>query len=174
MIEMGGNDSACIDYRIPERLGALSLTCFYPDSGQPESRIGGGKTRHIAGYDARIDGEILPHIDFTGSNSDTLERYPVTVRAQFQIVTDMNSRRKVTDLLGEFLAHAFDPPEKLPVLGLVHERNQPITHLQPEHVHRHDIIPARVLRLRLDNGRCRRLRCKPLAALFHQIGTATA
>jgi hypothetical protein len=64
----------------------------------------------------------------------------------------VHRRREEADLLGELLAQAADALQQLAVLALVDQRDQAVADLQPEHIHRRHVGPARLLRL----GRRRR------------------
>jgi len=102
MIQMCSHDRAGINYRIASiwacsRWLASTHTAGSPNAG---SLVGvrAGCPKH--GRDLWQDNS---HADLAAADRYTLEGNAITVGSQIEVVTDVNRRRKETDLLGEFL-----------------------------------------------------------------------
>jgi hypothetical protein len=70
---------------------------------------------------------------------------PVAVRLQLEVVADVHRRGQEADFLGELLAQPRMRLQELAVLALVDQRDQAVADLQPEHVDRRHVVPARLL-----------------------------
>ncbi|MNX81502.1 hypothetical protein D3C86_1131910 [compost metagenome] len=64
----------------------------------------------------------------------------------------MHHRRQEAHVLRELLAQAADAVQQFTVLGVVHQRDQPVAHFQPQLIHHGHVVPTglggRGLRLR--------------------------
>jgi len=106
--------------------------------GTQVARFGHVRTRYaIAATRSRYRDHYV-----TDADLDALQRNPVTIGAQFQVVADVDHRRQEADFLRELLADALDPLEQFAVRILVDERNQPVADFEAERVDHRHVVPA--------------------------------
>ncbi|AHG33440.1 hypothetical protein BBQ_3538 [Burkholderia pseudomallei MSHR511] len=158
MVQVRRDDGARVDDRVAVHLRLLAQRRVDPHGGQPERRVlrrrAGQRGRHLA----RIDREPLARIRFARADFDALERDPVSVRAQLEVVADVNDGRQEADFLRELLADALDPLEQFAVGVLVDERNQPVADFEAERIDQRHVFPRRLVAVGRQRGGRRDLR----------------
>ena len=156
---MGGHYGTRIDHRVAKRLGVIALTRIDPDRIQTKGGILGLDTLKLAEHPPRIDRQIAVRIYLRLAHDGAVQRDTVTGWAQIQIVLDMHRLNQESQLLGEFLAHAFYAVHQFTALISVNQGNQPIPHLEADDVYRLHIVPGQLALFRRDlRDSCRELR----------------
>src|SRR5690606_8752190 len=141
VIEMGGDHGAGIDHRVAGDLRLLTQGDVNPDGGQAKGRIRRDGARQLHGDAARINSQPLTRRGGTATDFYAGKKNPVIVGLEFEIVPNVYDRWQEANILSELLAQAANPVEKLAVLGVIHQGDQAIAHLQPQWIDELDVIP---------------------------------
>ena len=147
LAQMGSHHGRGIHHRIPQRLCLRDHLLGNPDCFQSEGGIPGRYPLDLAEHLPRIDGHLLIMVDIGLAGTDPHQGDAVLVWRQIQVVANVDGRDQKAQLLREFLAHPFDPVEQFATLIAIYQRDQLITHFQPDDVHRHHIVPAQLFLL---------------------------
>jgi hypothetical protein len=144
VVEVGGHHGAGIHHGVAERVRLLAHRGVDPYRGQTKGGVGGLAPGERPRHAARVDGEELAGIGLAAADLDALEREPVAVGLELEVVADVHRRGQEADFLGELLAQPADALEQLAVLALVDHRDEAVADLEPEHIDLRDVVPARL------------------------------
>jgi len=104
-------------------LRLVALARVNPGCGQTEGWILSCRTAQSAGNAPRVNRQELPGVSLAQSNFDALQKNAVSVRLQFEVVTNMDRRNEEADFLGEFFTDATNTTQQFPILRFVDQRN---------------------------------------------------
>ena len=150
MAQVGGDDGTGVHHRVAQALRLIAPRLLDPNRVQTERRVLGRRARHGAGDLPRIDGQLAvgEHLGLSDRRSQNGDA--IGIRAQLQVVANVHGLDQKAEFLGQLLAYALDAPHQFAALIAIHQRNQPVTHLEADQVDGLDVIPGQFLLLRWD------------------------
>jgi len=130
----------------PCNLRLAAQTAFNPYRGQAECRILSHRTWQAGACVAGIDREEHARYGLPLAYRHAIHQNSISIGFELQVIPDMHRGREKTDFLRELLANPFNTLEQLSILDTIHQRNQPVSDLQGQHVHGDQVVPTGFLR----------------------------
>ena len=123
-------------HRVARKLRTFLILGGDPDCRKPEGRFYRVHSRNLLVHIAGLHGEVMPDHQLGTSDFNALDGDRVFARRQLKVVLDVDGRDDVAEVKGGLPTDGLDALKQFPVLFLVHEGNQAIAQLQPQHIHR--------------------------------------